>query len=480
MSLLRSYLKARALTAGRAQPAATVRHFHLARSPMVFVPVRMAGEAAAPLGAMVGCDPADPHLLVVPQPRDRDLRFAFAAELASIMVPYIEGFAAATEEVEARTPYDRCLDAPQILLPTPAGIAFTRMLGRSTRFRRTHGPYAVDPAVPVLGRWLTFLCGRAELTGSAMLLPMTAVLGDHWVTGQSDAEDAEPAALLGWIDPPDGMTGAEAAAVAEDRLRTPSAGPDTDPDFDRRVLQPAIAAYDVSASREQVHAALDDLLRPTWDLMWRGVELLRGLPEAASATVRWERDRASLARESARVAEGGLSQGRWDTAVTAARRLAAMEGAQQTYEANRAFDDPLVMAGHRAEGVAFAGEVVAVDADRKIIPPGGKRAVARPLVTVKTDDPLRLAPGRKVLSPSRPKQKAHVVSIEDDIVVVQLNSGIKQGEIPVLGETVCYADLDPEGGRRPPLPPLEETPWTHGGPPEEYVPTDHDAEEEWS
>lgn len=30
------------------------------------------------------------------------------------------------------------------------------------------------------------------------------------------------------------------------------------------------------------------------------------------------------------------------------------------------------------------------------------------------------------------------------------------------------------------FPEREETPWTHGGPPEEYVPTDQDAQEEWS
>ncbi|RBQ15043.1 hypothetical protein DP939_37200 [Spongiactinospora rosea] len=479
MTLFRSYLKARARHEGRARPAATVRHVHLSDRPMVFVPLRMAGEAAAPLGAMVGCDPAEPRLLVVPQPRDRGLRFAFAAELASVMVPYIERYAADSEEIEARTPYPRCLDAPQIIVPNRGALAFVRLLGRSTRFRRADGPYAVDPLVPVLGRWLTYLHGRGEYAGSAMLLSLTDALAAHWVTGQSDAEDTDPAALLGWIDPPAGMTGPEAAAVAEDPRRSPPPGPDTDPDFDRRVLQPSIADYDASGSADRVRAALHDQLRPTWDLVWRGVSLLRALPEAPSAALRWERDRASLAGESARIAEGGRSQGRWDTAVAAARRLATLEIAQQTYEAGRAFDDPLVMAEYRAEGVAFAGEVVAVEPDRKIIPPGGKRPVVRPLVTLKTADPLRLAPGKKVLSPSRPKQAGQIVSVADGTVIVQINGGVKDG-VPEVGETVCYADLDPSGGRRPPLPELADTPWTHGGPPQEYVPTDADAQEAWS
>jgi hypothetical protein len=486
MSTFRSFLKARARCEGRAQPVAIVRHVHLADEPLVFVPLRMAGEAVAPLGAMVGTDPAAPVLLCVPQPRDRDLRFAFVAELAAVVLPYIERCTAQIEQVEARTPYLRALSAPQILVPNTGGIAFTRLLGRSSRFRRTEGPHAVDPSVPLLGRWLTFLHARSEFSGSALLLAMTDLLAAHWVTGQSTVEDANLGALLGWIDPPYGMTGAQAAAAAEDPLRSPPAGPDTDPEFDRRILSPAIAAYERSGSAGQVRAALRDQLEPTWRAMWRAVELLRGLPEAAIAPARWERDRVALAEESERIAQGGRPQGRFDSAVAAALRLAELEAAQQSHEAARAFDDPLVMAEYRTEGVAFAGEAVEVDADRKIVPPGRKRAVPRPLVTVRTADPVRLAPGTRVFSPSRPRQEAQIISAADGALVVQINSGMGQGatpapgSVPVVGESVCYTSLNPAGGRRPPLPTLDDTPWTHGGPPQEYVPTDEDAEEDWS
>ncbi|SDH28514.1 hypothetical protein SAMN05421505_113151 [Sinosporangium album] len=487
MSMFRSYLKAQAFHEGRAQPSATVRHVHLSHAPLVFVPLRMAGEAAAPLGAMVGCDRAAPTLLVVPQPRNRELRFAFATELAAVVLPYIERFAGETETVEAKTPYERCLDAPQILVPNPRGVAFSRLLGRSTRFRRTSGPYAVPPSVPAFGQWLTFLAERAEHAGSSMFLAMTDVLAAHWVTGQSGVEDGTLAALLAWIAPPAGSTGHEAAAESEDPTRTPPAGPDTDPEFDRKVLQPAIDAYDASGSPERVEEALRRHLQPTWDLMWRAVDLLRGLPEAAGVSGRWERDRTALAREVARLGENPTPQGRWDSPVAAARRLAALEIAQQTYEAARAFDDPLAMAEYRVEGAAFAGEVVAVEADRRIVPPGGKRAVPRPLVTVRTGDPVRLAPGTRVFSPARRTQrKAEIVSVAGDTVTIQINDGMGQGRepapgsVPSLGEVVCYTDLDPGGGRTPPLPALSDTPWTHGGPPEPYVPTDEDAQESWS
>mgnify|MGYP001074089405 CR=1 FL=1 len=486
MSVLAAFARARAVREGRAQPIATVRHLHLSPRPMVFIPLRLAGEAAAPLGAMLGTDPAEPHLLVVPQPRDRDQRFAFVAELAAIMLPYLERYAKDVETVEAKTPYERSLDAPQILVPNPRGIAFTRLLGRSCRFRRADGPYPVHPSVPVLGQWLTFLADRAEFPGSSLLVAMTEALAAHWATGQSRVEDGNLAALVGWIAPPDGMTGPEAAAAAEDMVWSPPAGPDTAPEFDAEVLAPAIRTYEATGSVAQVRDAVRSQLEPTWRVMWRAVELLRGLPEARGVPGRWERDRAEFTREAIRIAEGGPPRGRHDSAVGAAVRLSAMERAQQAFEAQRALDDPMVMVEHRLEGRAFAGEVVAVELERRIVPPGRTRAVNRPLVTVVTADPVRLAPGDVLISPARPRQHCEVVEVRRGTVVLQVNDGMGRGarpapgSVPEVGEIVCYADLDPGDGPGFPFPSREETPWTHGGPPAEYVPTDEDAMEDWS
>ena len=48
MSLLTSLARLRAIDEGIAQPIATVRHCHLSARPMVFIPLKLAGEAAAP------------------------------------------------------------------------------------------------------------------------------------------------------------------------------------------------------------------------------------------------------------------------------------------------------------------------------------------------------------------------------------------------------------------------------------------------
>lgn len=100
MSLIATLARLEAVSTGRAQPAATVRHRHLSEHPLVFVPLTTAGEAGAPLGALVGTDRDAPRLLVVPQPRDRDLRFAFLAELADVVLPYLDSYAEAVEAAE--------------------------------------------------------------------------------------------------------------------------------------------------------------------------------------------------------------------------------------------------------------------------------------------------------------------------------------------------------------------------------------------
>ncbi|WP_241684512.1 hypothetical protein [Actinomadura sp. J1-007] len=241
MSALTSLAQLQASAAGVAQPLATVRHCHLSDAPLVLVPLKLAGEAAAPLAVMLGSGPDDPSLLIVAQPRNRDLRFAFAAELAKLVLNHIETSRGAVEELppgkdgEERIRYS---DAPQFLVPNRGGVGFLRMLGRSTRFRSTEGPYAVEPAVPVLGRWLTWLADRHDRPGSSLLMAMTEALRLHWATGQSALEDGNLAALVGWIDPPDGLDGPAAAARAEDPVTTPPAGPVTDPTFDNEVLAP--------------------------------------------------------------------------------------------------------------------------------------------------------------------------------------------------------------------------------------------------
>ncbi|GGW34447.1 hypothetical protein CP966_13435 [Streptomyces galilaeus] len=531
MSLIATLARLEAVTTGRARPTATVRHRHLSERPLVFVPLTTAGEAGAPLGALVGTDRDAPRLLVVAQPRDRDLRFAFLAELADIVLPYIDSHADAVEAAErsetdpetgkrVKVEVELCSDAPQLIVPSRAGVEYVRLLGRSMRFRRTaeqdpETPYPAPPRVPLLGRWLTHFGERSRVPGSSLLLALTEVLGRHWATGQSSLEDQHLGALLAWIAPPDGATGAEAALRAElardgrGQLLCPPAGPATDPAFDNKLLAPAIERYDrartaLAAAEDGLQAddrlgeltaaerAIRELVLsrtlPTWEKVWQGLDLLRELPEGAHVEERWTRDRWSFTGHRDRVVAGEPPQPRRDDAVTAASKLATREREQGRLDAQEALDDPLVMAGRRLAGEAFTGEVV----DVVMAYSEGKRPSPRPLVTVRTDDRPHLGERAKVFRSLGGKpQAAEFVRRdgpdaadgpeEECLLVLRIVDKMgrgkepEEGSVPEKGDRVCFTLFEHEqrGGAK--LPDPEDTPWTHGGPPGEPVPETADS-----
>jgi hypothetical protein len=488
VSTLTALARAQAVAEGRAQPVATVRHLHIHSRPLVLIPLAMAGEANAPLAAMVGTERSAPQLLVVAQPRNRDDRFAFAAELADVLVPYVDSFTGETEAVavdRGRDVRHRFTDAPQLWVPNTGGVDFLRLFGRSTRFRSTEGEYAVPPSVPLLGRWLTFFAHAAEVAGSSLLLNAVQALGLHWASGQSSAEDAQLAALLAWISPPAGCTGAQAALAAEDPASSPPAGPATDPAFDNQVLAPLMstAEPDVATLTEVLRAQL----LPTWELMWRALDLLRELPAGLRVATRWDGDRDTYSGFVQHLAEGGPPQPRRDGAVAAAARLQRLENAATRYAVQRAFDDPLVMAEYRLTGAAFVGDVTLAKADR--IDDSGKRPVLRPRIMVVTTEPVRVEPGATLTSPQRPGQKAVVISVTaldayKTEVLLELSGGMgrklvaEPGSVPEVGERLLLTTLSEAYRPGGAFPDPERTPWTHGGPPPAWDPERADPSEQ--
>ncbi|MFC4127183.1 hypothetical protein [Nocardia rhizosphaerae] len=491
MSVLSALAKAEAVRAGRAQPTAAVRHLQLARRPLVVVPLRLAGEAAAPLAVMVGTEPGDQNVLVVPQPRDRVLRLRFIEQLADVLLPYLESFLAEREELTSRSgeTYTRCLDAPQLWTPNPGGVTFLKLLGRSVRFHRTDGENAVPATIPLLGRWLTWFGDRAEHPGSAVLPALTSVLAEHWATGQSALEDGNLAALLGWIDPPPGLTGAQAAAIAEDPLQTPPAGPATDPGFDNEELAPLIAAYSAatddtarSVAAERLERALRGQLEPTWRLMWRGLAVLAALPPGASVDQRWTDDRGAFSYFADDLADG-VPQARRDPAVRAVRKLLERERALEALQAQSAFDDPLRMLEHRAVGAAFRGTVTHSEPDR--LDRSGARPKLRPHIHIRTTDPFAATVGDELTCVERPKQSGVVVAVDGPELVLELSGGMgrklvaEPGTVPADGDSLGFARFTPTpfNGQLN-LPAREDTPWTHGGPPPEWTPESDDQQED--
>jgi hypothetical protein len=498
MSALTAIATLRAIESGRAARTTTVRHAHVGDHPFVLIPLNLAGEACAPLAALCGAVRDNPRLLVVPQPRNRDERFSFAARLADLVLDHLDSCRQDTETFQVGRPPEirtRFTEAPQIFVPNPGGIGFLRVLGRSTRLRRTDGPFAVPASVPTLGKWLTWFGDQAEFPGSSLLLAMTEVLTAHWATGQSGIEDGNLGALLGWIDPPQGLDGATAALLAEDPAHCPPAGPSTDPVFDQRELAPAISAYEGAvgdAAQAGALRILTEALRrqliPTWELMWRGIDLLGAIPAGDRVAGRWAYDRTAFTGYTEYLAGDGWPQPRRDTAARAARRLASLEDATIRYRCERAFDDPLVMADYELDGTAFTGTVIAREPDRMVA--GSRSPLLRPAITLLVEHRPAIEPGVPLSSPARPGQKAVILAVRQRPdgyeVDLELSGGFQNkrkppapaGTVPDTDEELCYTTLssDTYFGA---IPDAEDTPWTHGGSPVHYEPTDDDAEEEW-
>jgi hypothetical protein len=91
-----------------------------------------------------------------------------------------------------------------------------------------------------------------------------------------------------------------------------------------------------------------------------------------------------------------------------------------------------------------------------------------------------------VTAATRPAQKATVLEVSGDEVLLELSGGMGRaltpapGSVPEVGEPICYSSITDGYQPLAAFPVREDTPWTHGGPPVDYTPTDDDAHEEWS
>ncbi len=169
-------------------------------------------------------------------------------------------------------------------------------LGRRLAYLATDGPYAADPLLIRLGQHLMFIARHAFTPGQQLIVSMTDLTREHWVTALSDYEAASLSALDAYVEPPAGTHGFYAANQAE----IAPVGPQPEGELDTEV-EPLMTGFnDARNSRTEANIVLpllapiaahyEPLVAHTYDLVWRCYERERALPEAPSVARRFTAD----------------------------------------------------------------------------------------------------------------------------------------------------------------------------------------------
>ena len=460
MNALHTHQALLAAAERRAVAKTTRRHVHLSPRPLVVVGYHLAGDLGAILALMWGTSrDEEPRCIVVPEPRNRDLRFAALAEFAAEFLAYLSEF-------EGRDEAGMCRDAPQLVVPNTATADWlSGIVGRFTRNLRTDGDAPVPLSVPLAGKHLSFFTG--PMPGSSLVLAATEALTTHWQTGQLPSEDLNLAALLGWIDPPVGMNGPQASRAGE---ASPPAGPDSDPNWDAEILAELIQEWHAadndarrSGVRRELEAEIREQLTPAWANCWRALDRLGSLPAAAHVTSRWQLDRRSWTGHCDRVAEGRAYFRNIPTPVLDASQLRKLEARTDDLQREMAWDDPLVMAAVVASGEALAGRVVAADPERRIRNANGNR-VRRPLITIEPFLEFTRPAGTTLFLSTSPGVELEVLPSDGSgLIRAEVLRGANQstniGLLPNSGEEVVLSPYGkPEFYQQSRV---EDIPWTH-------------------
>jgi hypothetical protein len=466
-------LAARAYRDGRAWRTAGLRHRHLVAEPLMLVLWQLGAEPFSAAAVGFGTRLDDRHMAVAGEPRNRDLLFAALLGLADWFNPRFEAPAATREAVRwhGDEPIHWATSAPQVVVANQATMELLGRLGRRLAYlptSPTDGRRPAPAALVRLGQHLLFLHRHAAEPGQQLIVALTDLLGAHWATPQSELERASLPALDAFIDPPGGVHGFHAAAVAELR----PAGPLPAAEDDQR-LEALVEEFNGRRAGRTDLATVRPLLRPiaghyrplmarTWELVWRCMERERGWPEAPSVDRRWAADRQAYTDHIDWTARDGRRRTR-QTSRQAAMTMRRLEQAKTRVQAEEACDDPVRMIPYLLDHKAVAGEVVRVDPDYR------ERAtvnlVRRPLVTIVSTDPCPMPRGKQLWWAEQPAGPTWIVHATaptlggGTAVTLKRTSSDASRPLPMLGAAACFAALTTKSGWLQPLPP--QVPWTH-------------------
>lgn len=460
MDEIRTLQALRAAASGRAQRTTALRHIHLASRPFAVVAYHLAGDEGAPLAYMFGtaANASDARIVVVPEPRNRDLRFRALAEFGSALNAYLASAAHS--------------DGIQLLFANDATANWLLgLVGSYTRHVQRNGSQPAPPSVAEAGKNLSALYDLMTVPGSTLVLRATNFLAYHFQTGQLSSEDLNLAAQLAWVNHSDDVPINVAVRRAESQ---PPAGPTTDPEWDAAFLEAHMRDWRASrrfpnpdARQQQLRERLETEMRtqllPGWEDMWRAHTLLSEIPAASYIATRYLQDHAAWDSHTQRMQAGEAHFANRPDARHMAQKLIHHEHQAQVAQARSADADPLIRAYNAAQGNVVDGVVVALDLTARV----GRNP--RPELTIQPQIPCTLAPGTKiylggalqvhmVIGPAR-REPLDLIEVT---VTKGANSSATRPLLPLVGEPfvagILPLPLDPF------IPLGSGVPWTHALP----------------
>lgn len=457
-------LAARGHQDGRALRSAMYRHRRLVDKPLAVVLWQLGSEPFSASAMAWGTNHDQMHMCVAGDPRNREMAFSALLKLAKWFNPRFSKHADKRDVLISKRSQrrrERAKTAPQILVANNATVGLLGRLGRRLAYLPTDGERPADPALPLLGRHLQFLDRHTAMAGQQLIVPLDQLVRDHWVSPQSAFERASLAALDAFIKPPRGKHGFAAAAAAELHPIGPIPG---DEDDGLETLFERLDGQRAGSTDARVLAPLlrpiEDHYRPliqrTWDLLWRGWARERAFEEAPSVQRRWDADRDEYTRHISFVDKGFRRRAR-ESARQAAERLRRLETAQQLLATEEACDDPVRMIPYLLDHKAVAGRVVGIDRSHKV--QGLKRMVVRPLITLRTEEPCLMPPGKTLYWSEMPGGASFEVMSVTPTTVVLLCASPNEERAPSLQAEACFSVMNMKEFFPPPLP--GSPPWTH-------------------
>ena len=423
MNARQAVARLEAFRAGRPLPCGETCHFHIAADTDILMVafLRMGGESG-PWAIGFGHVRQTPTILSVPEPRNRDLVAAMAAEFAPVLLEHLRHPEFCDDTIEGPG-HER--PHRQVWLPNGAHLEMLHHLAYAYTFTKW-GEESRAGLLNSLGRASNWLFNEGHRPGQVTAMPATDALTESYTFPCETVRQDHLGYLMAWLETKgDRATRMNAASAAEMK----PVSTNLDPTFERDALAPLVDAWNeasksnnrrrMDAIAQQIKAELEPEVLRRLRLVEKAIHVLRSDERAVNPGVADLR-RASTSEHWYQYLrlEQDLNDERDGPAFTpspetdrypaaAASRFFVHEDSEELRVGMLIHHDSDIRAEAVADGEAIVGTITGVRDEST-----SRRTT--PIWTIEGEGsgPLRLREGNRVCVADTPKRVGTIRSIE--------------------------------------------------------------------